>query len=90
MKKINLVLFVLMVLVLAGAGCYGTPSTSAPETNTSPANTPEINIVVPTNENTNAPTNENIPPQANVNQPAEENPKTATVVLENFFLLRQA
>lgn len=77
MKKVYFVVFTLAILVLLGAGCYGTTPTLAPEVNAPPANLPEINIVVPTNENVP-------PPPANVNQPAEEYPSSAAVLLQNF------
>jgi plastocyanin len=76
MKKNYFVIVAPLAVVLLGAGCYGTSITSQSETNTPSANVPEINIVVPTNEN--------VPPPANVNQPIEESPKIATVLLQNF------
>lgn len=77
MKKINFVIFILAILVLAGAGCYGTTPASTPGTNVPAANVPAANNIVPTNENI-------LPPSVNTNQPAEESPKTAAVLLENF------
>jgi len=82
-RKIYFVAFAFLVLVMLGAGCYGTSPAPAPETNTPVVNVPEINIVVPTNEN--VPANVNVtPPPANVNQPAEEYPASAAVLLQNF------
>ncbi len=91
MKKLSLAVFVLAILVLAGAGCvpsYQTPSTNAPQTGT-PTNSstgyPPTNTVTPP-ANTNVyypPTNTNvvIPPPVNVNQPV---PTTMTIDIRNF------
>lgn len=73
MKNFSLGFFVLAILVLMGAGCYGTTPAPAPEVNASPTNLPEINLVVPTDEN------ENVPPPS-----AEVYPTFAAVLLQNF------
>lgn len=73
MKKNYLVIFALLSIVFLGAGCYGTTPAPAPEVNAPPANLPEINLVVPTDENENVP----IPS-------AEVYPTSAAVLLQNF------
>ncbi len=82
MKKFYLIIFAFLALVLAGAGClpsYQAPTTPAPETPAPEvnANLPELNVVVPTDENVP-------PPLANTNEPAEEYPTSAGVLIQNF------
>ncbi|MFA5129129.1 MAG: cupredoxin family copper-binding protein [Patescibacteria group bacterium] len=77
MKKINFIIFILAILVLAGAGCYGASPNLTPDTNAPAANVPATNNITPTNENI-------IPPSVNVEQPTGETPKTATVVIQDY------
>ena len=83
MRKSSLIFFLLAVIILAGAGCYGTSPAPAPQTGTPVINS-NTEYFPPTNTNIETPpanTNVSVPTPANVNQPV---PTTVTVDIKNF------
>jgi plastocyanin len=77
MKKINFIIFILLALVLVGAGCFTTPSASTPTPSVN-TNASEINITLPANENTQ------VPAAVDSSPSLEEPSASATVLIENL------